>query len=289
MKKTTRFLTIIGGLFRSVVTILFLFAGIFAAFVDKSLLKGFLDLLGFSNISLGFVKPIAIVILVIGFLINFRVARNIFYAGKTGEKNLSNIFFSVLFIVIDLLVLLFIREKLVYIPIAINILVILASILGLAAKSKGLYGQTFKEKGPKNRRGKARRKENLKKTDTPAEENKEKSEIENDKMIDEDIHYSLDFARDDEVHKPIEESKDITKTQSPDEPVTIPNKTNDELENTVEKSNSSIVDLDNENETIQVSKDDILPEEEIVDNLDKEEISTEDLSNEDKLIDKENQ
>ena len=289
MKKTTRFLTIIGGLFRSVVTILFLFAGIFAAFVDKSLLKGFLDLVGFSNISLGFVKPIAIVFLVIGFLINFRVARNIFYAGKTGEKNLSNIFFSVLFIVIDLLVLLFIREKLVYIPIAINILVILASILGLAAKSKGLYGQTFKEKGPKNRRGKARRKENLKKTDTPAEENKEKSEIENDKMIDEDIHYSLDFARDDEVHKPIEESKDITKTQSPDEPVTIPNKTNDELENTVEKSNSSIVDLDNENEAIQVSKDDILPEEEVADNLDKEEISAEDLSNEDKLIDKENQ
>ena len=164
MKKTTRFLTIIGGLFRSVVTILFLFAGIFAAFVDKSLLAGFLDLLGFSNISLGFVKPIAIVFLVIGFLINFRVARNIFYAGKTGEKNLSNIFFSVLFIVIDLLVLLFIREKLIYVPIAINILVIFASILGLAAKSKGLYGQTFKEKGPKKRKGKARRKEKLKKT-----------------------------------------------------------------------------------------------------------------------------
>ncbi|WP_130819662.1 hypothetical protein [Anaerococcus vaginimassiliensis] len=289
MKKTTRFLTIIGGLFRSVVTILFLFAGIFAAFVDKSLLAGFLDLLGFSNISLGFVKPIAIVFLVIGFLINFRVARNIFYAGKTGEKNLSNIFFSVLFIVIDLLVLLFIREKLVYVPIAINILVIFASILGLAAKSKGLYGQTFKEKGPKKRKGKARRKENLKKTDTPAEENKENVEIDNEKMIDEDIHYSLDFARDDEVYKPIEESKDITKTQNPDEPVTIPNKTNDELESTVEKSNSSIVDLDNENEAIQVSKDDILPEEEIADNLSREELSTEDLSNEDKLIDKENQ
>lgn len=289
MKKTTRFLTIIGGLFRSVVTILFLFAGIFAAFVDKSLLKGFLDLLGFSNISLGFVKPMAIVFLVIGFLINFRVARNIFYAGKTGEKNLSNIFFSVLFIVIDLLVLLFIREKLVYIPIAINILVIFASILGLAAKSKGLYGQTFKEKGPKNRRGKARRKENLKKTDTPTAENKDKAEIENEKMIDEDIHYSLDFARDDEVYKPIEESKDITKTQSPDEPVTIPNKTNDELENTDEKLNSNIVDLDNENEAIQVSKDDILTEEEIVDDLGKEEVPTEDLSNEDKLLDRENQ
>lgn len=289
MKKTTRFLTIIGGLFRSVVTILFLFAGIFAAFVDKSLLKGFLDLLGFSNISLGFVKPIAIVFLVIGFLINFRVARNIFYAGKTGEKNLSNIFFSVLFIVIDLLVLLFIREKLVYVPIAINILVIFASILGLAAKSKGLYGQTFKEKGPKKRRGKARRKENLKKTNIEEDKNIDQSETENEKMIDEDIHYSLDFARDDEVYKPIEESKDITKTQSPDEPVTIPNKTNDELENTDEKSNSSMVDLDNENKAIQVSKDDILSEEKIVDNLDKEEIPTEDLSDENKLIDKENQ
>ncbi len=285
MKKTTRFLTIIGGLFRSVVTILFLFAGIFAAFVDKSLLKGFLDLLGFSNISLGFVKPIAIVFLVIGFLINFRVARNIFYAGKTGEKNLSNIFFSVLFIVIDLLVLLFIREKLVYIPIAINVLVIFASILGFAAKSKGLYGQTFKEKGPKKRRGKARRKENLKKTNIEEDENIDHSETENEKMIDEDIHYSLDFARDDEVYKPIGESNDMTKTQSLDEPVTIPNKTNDEKDYMDEPSNSSIGDLENIDDSVLVKKDDILPEEEIVDNLDKAEIPTEDLSDEDKLVD----
>ena len=282
MKKTTRFLTIIGGLFRSVVTILFLFAGIFAAFVDKSLLKGFLDLVGFSNISLGFVKPIAIVFLVIGFLINFRVARNIFYAGKTGEKNLSNIFFSVLIIVIDLLVLLFIREKLIYVPIAINILVIFASILGLAAKSKGLYGQTFKEKGPKKRKGKARRKEKLKKTNTPLDENKESAEIDNEKMIDEDIHYSLDFAKDDEVYKPEEESKDINETTTQDEPVTIPNKTNDEKDYMDEPSNSSIGDLENIDDSVLVKKDDILPEEEIADNLSKEEIATEDLSDEDK-------
>ena len=190
-----------------------------------------------------------------------------------------------MFIVIDLLVLLFIREKLVYIPIAINILVILASILGLAAKSKGLYGQTFKEKGPKKRKGKARRKENLKKTNIEEDKNIDHSETKNEKMIDEDIHYSLDFAKDDEAYKPIEESKNITKTQSPDEPVTIPNKRNDGLENTVEKSNSSIVDLDNDNEPIQVSKDDILPEEEIADNLSREEIAKEDLSDENKLVD----
>lgn len=284
MKKTTRFLTIIGGLFRSVITILFLFASIFAAFVDKSLLAGFLDLVGFSNISLGFVKPIAIVFLVIGFLINFRVARNIFYAGKTGEKNLSNIFFSVLFIVIDLLVLLFIREKLVYIPIAINILVILASILGLAAKSKGLYGQTFKEKGPKNRRGKAKRKENLKKT-KKEKENIENAEVDKDKIIDEDLHYSLDFAKNDEVYNPLERSTEINETQKQDEPVTIPNKANDKLDNISKTSDSSTGDLDNDNEINHVSKDDILPEEEIVDNLDKEENPTEDLSDEDKLVD----
>lgn len=282
MKKTTRFLTIIGGLFRSVITILFLFAGIFAAFVDKSLLAGFLDLLGFSNISLGFVKPIAIVFLVIGFLINFRVARNIFYAGKTGEKNLSNIFFSVLFIVIDLLVLLFIREKLVYIPIAINILVILASILGLAAKSKGLYGQTFKEKGPKKRRGKAKRKENLKKT-KKEKENIEKAEVDKDKIIDEDLHYSLDFAKNDEVYNPLERSTEINETQKQDEPVTIPNKANDKLDNISKTSDSSTGDLDNDNEINHVSKDDILSEEETADNLAREEIPKEDLSSEDKL------
>lgn len=282
MKKTTRFLTIIGGLFRSVVTILFLFAGIFAAFVDKSLLKGFLDLLGFSNISLGFVKPIAIVFLVIGFLINFRVARNIFYAGKTGEKNLSNIFFSVLFIVIDLLVLLFIREKLVYIPIAINILVILASILGLAAKSKGLYGQTFKAKGPKKRRGKAKRKENLKKT-KKEKENIENAEVDKDKILDEDLHYSLDFAKNDEVYNPLERSTEINETRKQDEPVTIPNKANDKLDNISKTSDSSTGDLDNDNEINHVSKDDILSEEETADNLAIEEIPKEDLSSEDKL------
>lgn len=282
MKKTTRFLTIIGGLFRSVITILFLFASIFAAFVDKSLLAGFLDLVGFSNISLGFVKPIAIVFLVIGFLINFRVARNIFYAGKTGEKNLSNIFFSVLFIVIDLLVLLFIREKLVYIPIAINILVILASILGLAAKSKGLYGQTFKEKGPKKRRGKAKRKENLKKT-KKEKENIENAEVDKDKILDEDLHYSLDFAKNDEVYNPLERSTEINETQKQDEPVTIPNKANDKLDNISKTSDSSTGDLDNDNEINHVSKDDILSEEETADNLAIEEIPKEDLSSEDKL------
>ena len=158
MKKTIRFLTIIGGLFRSIITILFLFASIFTAFVDKNLLAGFLDIVGFSKISLGFVKPLAIIFLLLGFILNFKVSRNIFLSGKTGKKNLSNIFFSVFFIVADLLILLFIREKLVYIPIALNTLVILTSIMGLSAKAKGLYGQSFK---PKKSRGRARRRESI--------------------------------------------------------------------------------------------------------------------------------
>lgn len=53
MKKTTRFLTTIGGIFRSIITILFAFAAIFAGFVDKKLLASLLDIIGLSNISLG--------------------------------------------------------------------------------------------------------------------------------------------------------------------------------------------------------------------------------------------
>lgn len=139
MKTTTRLLTFIGGLFRSVITILFLFATIFAGFVDKKLLSGFLDIVGFSPISLGFVKPIAIIILICGFFLNFKVTRNIFQSRKTGEKFLSNIFFACFFIIIDLLILLFIRERLIYIPLVLNALIILASIMGIYNKSRGAY------------------------------------------------------------------------------------------------------------------------------------------------------
>lgn len=195
MKKTTRFLTIIGGLFRSVITILFLFASIFAGFVDKNLLAGFLDIVGFSKISLGFVKPLAIIVLIIGFFINLKVSRNIFLAGKTGEKSLANIFFAVLFIAIDLLVYLVVREKLIYILIFMNILVILSSILALIGKSKGLYGQTFKAKGPK----KAKRKEIKTKDSQVENEQIVESDNKTNKLekIDENTHYSLDFASDD--------------------------------------------------------------------------------------------
>lgn len=148
MKTTTRLLTFIGGLFRSVITILFLFATMFAGFVDKKLLAGFLDIIGFSTISLGFVKPIAIIILVGGFFLNFKVTRNIFKSGKTGEKFLSNIFFAGFFIMIDLLILLFIRERLIYLPLALNGLIILASVIGIYAKSRGAYlnKEVLKEK-----------------------------------------------------------------------------------------------------------------------------------------------
>lgn len=148
MKTTTRLLTFIGGLFRSVITILFLFATIFAGFVDKKLLAGLLDIVGFSPISLGFVKPIAIIILISAFFLNFKVTRNIFQSGKTGEKFLSNIFFACFFIIIDLLILLFIREKLIYIPLILNALIILSSIMGIYNKSRGVYhsGNSKKEK-----------------------------------------------------------------------------------------------------------------------------------------------
>lgn len=198
MKKTTRFLTTISGIFRSIITILFAFAAIFAGFVDKKLLASFLDIIGLANISLGFAKPFALLVLISLFLLNLQITRNIFNSGKFGIKIISNIFFAGLFVVIDLLILFFVRERLILIPLVLNVLIIISQIMAMATKGKGYYNIQDKSKKPTK----------IKKRDKGVIKEKDLEEISNQDIKKENSGvnnkvYSLDFAskREDEAIK----------------------------------------------------------------------------------------
>lgn len=198
MKKTTRFLTTISGIFRSIITILFAFAAIFAGFVDKKLLASFLDIIGLSGISLGFAKPFALIVLVSLFLLNLQITRNIFNSGKFGVKIISNIFFAGLFGVIDLLILFFVRERLILIPLVLNVLIILSQIMAMATKGKGYY----------NIQGQSKKPTKIRKKDKGVIKEKDLEEISNQDIKKENAGannkvYSLDFAskKEDEARK----------------------------------------------------------------------------------------
>ncbi|WP_306484169.1 hypothetical protein [Anaerococcus sp.] len=188
MKKTTRFLTSISGIFRSIITILFAFAAIFAGFVDKKLLASFLDIIGLSSISLGFAKPFALLVLISLFLLNLQITRNIFNSGKFGVKIISNIFFATLFVIIDLLILFFVRERLILIPLILNVFIILSQIMAMATKGKGYYNIKESKKPTK-----------LKKNDKGVIKERDIEEISNQDIKKKNSRannkiYSLDFA-----------------------------------------------------------------------------------------------
>lgn len=209
MKKTTRFLTIIGGIFRSIITILFAFAAIFAGFVDKKLLASLLDIIGLSNISLGFAKPFALLVLISLFLLNLQITRNIFNSGKFGVKIISNLFFASLFVVIDLLILFFVRERLILIPLGLNVLIILSQIMAMATKGKGYYN--IEDKTSKSTK--------IRKKDKGVIKEKDLEEISNENLEKENTRtsnrvYSLDFAskKEDEAIKeePVEDETETS-------------------------------------------------------------------------------
>lgn len=198
MKKTTRFLTSISGIFRLIITILFAFAAIFAGFVDRKFLASFLDIIGLSSISLGFAKPFALIVLISLFLLNLQITRNIFNSGKFGVNIISNIFFATLFVIIDLLILFFVRERLILIPLALNVLIILSQIMAMATKGKGYYNIEERSKETKNikKKDKGVIKENDLEEISSQDIKKERTGA-NNKV------YSLDFAskKEDEARK----------------------------------------------------------------------------------------
>lgn len=223
MKKTTRFLTTISGIFRSIITILFAFAAIFAGFVDKKLLASFLDIIGLSGISLGFAKPFALIVLISLFLLNLQITRNIFNSGKFGVKIISNIFFATLFVVIDLLILFFVRERLILIPLVLNVLIILSQIMAMATKGKGYY----------NIQGQSEKPTKIRKKDKGVIKEKDLEEISNQDIKKENTEannkvYSLDFASKNENEAKnedqIEETNTINTEENKEEPEELKDK-----------------------------------------------------------------
>lgn len=140
MKTLINFLSKLSGLFRSIITILFLLATIFTGFADKKSLASLLDIINFNNVPLNFIKPFAIFALLLIFIFNFIVTRNIFRQASTGEKAIVNLFFGLLFIAIDIFIYVFIlRERLIFLLMLLNALVVISAIFTIIGRSKGVF------------------------------------------------------------------------------------------------------------------------------------------------------
>ncbi|WP_282928623.1 hypothetical protein [Anaerococcus sp. Marseille-Q7828] len=142
MKELVKLFSTITGIFRSVVTIVFLLAIAFVALVDVNLLMAAVDIAGFPNIAKGLIKAILIGIFALSFIINVIITRHIFKAGTTGKYHISNLCFALIFIIIDAFIFVMLRDTktiLIYIIMALNALIVINSILGLIAKSRGAY------------------------------------------------------------------------------------------------------------------------------------------------------
>ena len=142
MKDFIKFMSRFTGIFRSIVTILFLLAIVFTGLVNKDLILAFVDMLGFSGLSVALIKPILFVIFGLMFIINFVITRHIFVAGTSGRYHGSNLVFALLFLVLNVFVYISLRKLdniVSYIFFAFNGLIAINSILGLVARNKGAY------------------------------------------------------------------------------------------------------------------------------------------------------
>lgn len=142
MRDTVKLFSLITGFFRTLVTIIFLLGIGFTILVDTNLLMSILDLVGFQGLSAGIVKPVFIIILALLFVVNFIITRHIYKAGDTGECHLSNFVFGLLFLAITAFVYITFRSlttNLIFVFFALNGLLVLNSLLGLIAKTRGLY------------------------------------------------------------------------------------------------------------------------------------------------------
>ena len=146
MKDFIKFFSIITGLFRSIISILLLFSIGFVIFVDNHLFLATVDLLGINNISSAIIKPLALGVLILAFSINTAITRSIFKAGENGKGHLANVFFGLIFLACDAFLFLYLREKLLYILIGFNGLLVVNSLFGLIAKFRGSYNTEIPEK-----------------------------------------------------------------------------------------------------------------------------------------------
>lgn len=142
MKKLIKFISTITGLFRSLVTILFLLAIAFTILVDIDLLYASFDIIGFNFIPKTLIKATLIMIFAILFILNIIITRHIFRAADNGKYHLSNLLFALIFLALDGFVYISLRNEqkyFVYVFFALNGLIVINSIFGLIAKARGLY------------------------------------------------------------------------------------------------------------------------------------------------------
>lgn len=142
MKKLIKFISTITGLFRSIVTILFLLAIAFTILVDINLLYASFDIIGFNFIPKTLIKATLIMIFAILFILNVIITRHIFRAADNGKYHLSNLLFALIFLALDGFVYISLRNEqkyFVYVFFALNGLIVINSIFGLIAKARGLY------------------------------------------------------------------------------------------------------------------------------------------------------
>lgn len=142
MKKLIKFISTITGLFRSLVTILFLLAIAFTILVDIDLLYASFDIIGFNFIPKTLIKASLIMVFAIFFILNIIITRHIFKAADTGKYHLSNLLFALIFLALDGFIYISLRNEqkyFIYVFFALNGLIVINSIFGLIAKARGLY------------------------------------------------------------------------------------------------------------------------------------------------------
>lgn len=142
MKKLIKFISTITGLFRSLVTILFLLAIAFTILVDIDLLYASFDIIGINFIPKTLIKASLIMVFAIFFILNVIITRHIFRAADNGKYHLSNLLFALIFLALDGFVYISLRNEqkyFVYVFFALNGLIVINSIFGLIAKARGLY------------------------------------------------------------------------------------------------------------------------------------------------------
>ena len=151
MKDLVKFFSVITGFFRSVITILFLLGIFFVALVDVNLLVAFLDIIGFSGVSVALIKPLLITLCAIFFIINFIITRHIYKAGETGRYHSSNLFFALIFLILTSFAYISLRNfnsTIFYVLFALNGILFVNSILGIISKSRGEYYVPVVETNP---------------------------------------------------------------------------------------------------------------------------------------------
>src|SRR5699024_5797327 len=146
MKDFIKFFSIITGLFRSIISILLLLSIGFVIFVDNNIVLAIFYLIVINNIGRGILKPLVLAILILAFVINTAISRNIFKAGENGKGHLANVFFGLVFLAIDAFLYFYLRDKLLYILIAFSGLIVINSLIGLIANFKGVYNTNIPEK-----------------------------------------------------------------------------------------------------------------------------------------------